>query len=66
MSAGIYSLPDMLAFVLGSLLNPMLSVLFGDPDPAVLLLPPMGLVWSFMSYRLIHGAYPSAPVWLAA
>jgi hypothetical protein len=66
MSAGIYGLPEMLAFVLGSLLNPMLSVLFGDPDPAVLLLPPIGLVWSFTSYRVIHGANPSAPAWLAA
>jgi hypothetical protein len=66
MSAGIYGVPDMLAFVLGSLLNPLLNVLFGDPDPAVLLLPPMGLVWSFTSYRVIHGANPSAPAWLAA
>jgi hypothetical protein len=66
MGAGIYGLPDMLAFVLGSLLNPMLGVLFGDPDPAVLLLPPMGLLWSFTSYRVIHGTNPSAPAWLAA
>jgi hypothetical protein len=65
LSSGIYSLADMLAFILGSLLNPMLSVLFGDPDPLVLLLPPMGLIWSFTSYRVIHGANPSAPVWLA-
>ncbi len=66
MGAGIYGLPDILAFVLGSLLNPMLGVLFGDPDPAVLLLPPMGLLWSFTSYRVIHGTNPSAPAWLAA
>ena len=66
LSSGIYGLPEMLAFVLGSLLNPMLGVLFGDPDPLVLLLPPLGLVWSFASYRVIHGSNPSAPVWLAA
>jgi hypothetical protein len=65
-AAGAIGIPDLLVSFLGSTLNPMLSIVLGDPDPAVFLLPPTGLLWSFFSYRLIHGANPPAPLWLAA
>jgi hypothetical protein len=53
------STPDSIAVFAGAVLNPALSAILYDPTP-LFLLACVGVLWSLVTYRLVHGAGPGA------
>lgn len=58
-SAGPVSALDTVGIFAGAVLNPVLSVFLGDPIP-LFLLASLGVLWSLVTYRLVHGTRPSS------
>jgi hypothetical protein len=62
-SAGPVNAVYVIGAFVGAVLNPILSVFLGDPIP-FFVLASLGIVWSLVTYGLVHGTRPSA--WLGA
>jgi hypothetical protein len=62
-SAGPVNALDAVGVLAGAVLNPFLSVILYDPTP-LFVLGPLGVLWSLVTYRLVHGTRPGA--WLSA
>jgi uncharacterized membrane protein YeaQ/YmgE (transglycosylase-associated protein family) len=62
-STGPVSALDAVGMFAGAALNPVLSAILYDPSP-LFLLASLGILWSSVTYRLVHGTRPGA--WLSA
>jgi hypothetical protein len=62
-SAGPVNALDAVGIFAGAVLNPVLSAILYDPTP-LFLLASLGVLWSLVTYRLVHGTRPGA--WLSA
>jgi hypothetical protein len=62
-SAGPVNALDAFGIFAGAVLNPVLSAILYDPSP-LFLLAALGVLWSHVTYRLVHGTRPGA--WLSA
>jgi len=56
-SAGPVSALDSVGLFAGAVLNPILSAILYDPSP-FFLLASLGVLWSLVTYRLVHGTRP--------
>jgi uncharacterized membrane protein YeaQ/YmgE (transglycosylase-associated protein family) len=62
-SAGLVNALDAVGIFAGAVLNPILSAILYDPTP-LFLLASLGVLWSLVTYRLVHGTRPGT--WLSA